>query len=157
MNSKSFLAIFSLFILIGCFSSRVQMYPVDGPLSTQRPLPVVRAKKTGLMSGTFSLVLPGGEVCQGPWSVVRPVKGQTSEGQSESSNERDLTGAWNSIYGTGFYVANVLGARQYGRAKLIGNRGSIVYLEIYCGEVKNSPVLGVAQDNNGNTFKVIFA
>jgi hypothetical protein len=157
MSAKSLLAVFSLFILIGCFSARVLMYPVDGPLSTQRPLPVVRAKKTGLMSGTFSLVLPGGEVCQGPWSLVRPVNGQHSEGQSESSSERDLSGAWNSIYGAGFYVANVLGARQYGRAKLIGNRGSIVFLEMYCGEVKNAPVLGVAQDNDGNTFKVIFA
>lgn len=150
-------AVAGITLLTGCsFSAKVQMYPVKGPLSTKKPLPVIVAKRTGLTSGTFSLVLPSGEKCQGSWSLVRPVKTRVVAGHTESPTEHDLSPAWDSIYGTGFYVANVLGARQYGRAKLVGEQGSIVYLEMYCSEVVHSPVLGVAQDTQGNTFKVVF-
>jgi hypothetical protein len=158
MSIQTSLALIGTSLLLGCsFSASVQLYPVQGPLATQTPLPVLNATKTGLTSGHFSLVLPGGEICQGPWSLVRPVLAPGGGGQTESPNEHQLSSAWDSIHGAGFYVAQVLGARQYGRAKLVGAQGSIIYLEIYCSDVQNSPVLGVAQDNRGNTFKVTFS
>jgi hypothetical protein len=157
MSIKSLVIGVGISLMIGCsFSSRVQLYPIQGPLSTQRPLPVIVGEKTGLTSGTFSLVLPNGEKCNGPWSLVIPLPNPNGGSSVEAIPERDLSSVWDSIYGAGFYVANVIGARQYGRSKLVGDHGAVVFLEMYCNEGANSPVLGVAQDNSGNTYKLSF-
>jgi hypothetical protein len=155
MHIKSFIACAGIFILVGC-SATFHLYPVQGPLSNQKPSPVLVGVKTGFASGTLSIILPGGESCAGPWSLVRPLQGKGSDDQVKSPTEHDLSSTWDSIFGSGFYVANVLGARQYARSILIGNQGSTVYLELYSSEVEHSPVLGVAQDNKGNTYKVTF-
>lgn len=72
-----------------------------------------------------------------------------------------LQSEWDSIYGKGFYVAHVLGARLYAQATLRGNRGTVVDVEMYRsvteddpGHEERGPVRGVAQDNHGNTYKI---
>jgi hypothetical protein len=135
--------------MCGCVY-HARFYPVRGPLAMQTPIPVPRAKLTGpFNSGSISLTLPDGEVCKGRWHAA----------SAPASNS--LQSAWDSVYGQGFYVAHVLGARYYAEATLRGNRGTVLNVEMYRSETSDDPghdergpVLGVARDNHGNTFKI---
>lgn len=119
------------------------LYPVKGPLAGQQPVPVILAKATGVTSGTISFLLPTGESCAGAWAPVAP--GQVVN---------DLAPAWDSVFGEGNYVARVLGAKWHGRATIRGDQGTVVLIEFYRDTVQDSPLLGIAKDNNGNIYKV---
>ena len=56
-------------------STTATIYPVDGPLSKQQPLPVLTASVDGIMGNTggISLTLPDGEHCTGKWSSIAPM------------------------------------------------------------------------------------
>jgi len=68
-----------------------------------------------------------------------------------------LSVAWDRVYGEGFIVANILGNPVFARAVLAGTKGTILNVE-FCvptpGQMTN--VKGVAVDNYGNIFKLIF-
>jgi hypothetical protein len=53
----------------GC-SSAPNLYPVNGPLSEVKPLPVSRARVDGILgnSGRLALTMPDGERSTGQWS-----------------------------------------------------------------------------------------
>ena len=72
----------------------------------------------------------------------------------------NLSAEWDTVYGTGFYVANVLGTRLYARAVLTGNRGTTLNVELYKPDkVENTTIgaiKGVAKDDKGNIYKVAF-
>jgi hypothetical protein len=70
---------------------------------------------------------------------------------SDSVNH-DLASVWDSVYGTGHYVAHVLGSTSHFRADLKGSRGTTLIMETNVDP--ESPPEGVAQDSNGDTFKV---
>lgn len=127
---------------LGC-SVPLHLYPVKGPLTDQKSVSVITAKATGLTSGTISFSLPTGETFKGPWRPILP--GQV---------DNNLSTTWDSIYGTGFYVANVLGSRQHATAVISGTRGMVYHLELFKNSAKSSPLLGIATDTNGNTYKV---
>jgi hypothetical protein len=154
-------SIFPLFataaLLAGCISLSVPggFSPVQGPLSQQSPLPTYSAKMSGILSGTISVILANGEVCQGSWTFVSKTPPDTkSNANAASPVPRDLTADWDLVYGPGFYSAHVVGNKLYARATLTGNNGSIMYVELSNETNTRGNTKGVARDNHGNIFKV---
>jgi len=135
-------------LLSGCVSLTVPggFSPVQGPLAQQNAVPAYAAKMSGLLSGTISVVLANGEVCQGPWAFVST----TSSGPAPI----DMAADWDLVYGSGYYVAHVVGNRLYARATLTGNMGTIVNVELSNETNTRGNTKGAAVDNHGNVFKV---
>jgi len=158
---KSFLVSLLLCVstLSGCATAR--FYPVQGPLSTQTPVPVYVAKFSGAFnSGNLSVVLANGEVCKGRWATVPRPNASSDAAAASAVPANNLSAEWDTVYGTGFYVAHVLGARLYARAALTGNRGTTLNVELYKpDQVENatvSAIKGVAKDDKSNIYKVAF-
>jgi hypothetical protein len=124
------------------------LYPVQGSLSTQNPVPIYKVTISGLLaSGTLSATLQDGEVCSGSWTPVR----------QDDPSAGSMSGEWDSVYGSGFFEGNVLGSRVFARAALTGTKGTILNVELYDptpGVFAN--VKGIAKDNKGNVFKLTF-
>ena len=159
MKSRLVLWLLCVPMLSGCATAR--LYPVQGPLSTQTPVPVYVAKFTGAFnSGNFSVVLADGEVCKGRWATVPRPNNASEATAASAAPANNLSAEWDTVYGTGFYVAHVLGARLYARADLTGSRGTILNVELYKSDkVENATVgaiKGVAKDDKGNIYKVAF-
>jgi len=63
------------------------------------------------------------------------------------------------VYGAGFYVAHVLGSQLFGQGRVTGTRGTVLDVEFFRPAAgPNTPLIvrGVAKDNQGNLFKVVF-
>src|ERR1700679_3702524 len=124
------------------------LYPVQGSLSTQNPVPIYKITLSGLLaSGTLSATLQDGEACSGSWAPVR----------QDDPSAGSMSGACDSVYGAGFFVGNVLGNPVFARAVLTGTKGTILNVEFYDptpGVVAS--VKGIAKDNKGNVFKLPF-
>ena len=163
MKSKLCFIMLGLSMMLGC-TGKVQFYPVQGPLSEQKPLPVLTAKATGAFrSGDFSVVLSDGEVCKGRWAQVRPTKVSKDAITATVATTDDMSSVWDTVYGQGFYVAHVLGAQLYVQAVLTGDRGTVVHVELYRpegghvgSETSTGTGKGVAKDNKGNIYKLVF-
>jgi hypothetical protein len=142
------LLVFIVVLLSGC-SATAHLYPVQGPLSAKTPPPVLTAKFTGgVNSGTVSLVGPGGEAANGGWARV-PASAPAVDG---------MPALWDTIYGSGFYTAHVLGAGLYANAVITGKLGTVYNLEFYSADTrrKSVQIRGVAKDSAGNVYKVVF-
>jgi len=117
------------------------------------------AKITGAFTpGTISFVLSDGEVCKGRWIIVNPV--QAPKGVPVAAAPANgMASVWDSIYGPGYYVSRVLGARYYAQAVVAGNRGSVLNVEMYrpvdstAGDIGS--IKGVAKDNKDNIYKLV--
>ena len=124
------------------------LYPVHGPLSAETPAPVYSVRFSGIWkSGTMSATLQDGEVCSGSWAAVP---------QDDPSANR-MAAEWDSVYGSGFFVANVLGKPVFARATLSGTKGTTLSVELYDSTPGTmASAEGVAKDNKGNIFKLTF-
>jgi hypothetical protein len=128
----------------------------------ERPAPVLQAKMTGSFTpGNFSAVLRDGEVCKGHFTVVRSGAIPKNTTADNAQVEGPLSSVWDSVYGPGFYVAHVLGARYYARTVATGTRGTTLKVEIYRPVsveegTQVASIKGVARDSAGNTYKVVF-
>jgi hypothetical protein len=146
-----------ILVTVGC-SHKYQFYPVEGPLSAQTPLPVLVAKMTGgLTSGSISVVLSDGEVCQGRWAQVPRVKVAKGANTATVPEANAMASVWDAVYGPGYYVSHVLGATN-AHATASGERGTVLNVELNArseGE-KNVVVKGIAKDNKGNIYKVVY-
>jgi hypothetical protein len=134
-----------------------RLYPVQGPLSAQAPTPVFFAKIT---PAAFSVVLSGGELCKGRRTQVAPT--QAPKGANVASVQitaGDMSSVWDSVYGPGYYVAHVLGSYYYYESVATGNRGTVIYVELYLDDSESHgkyySFKGVARDNKGNIYKLI--
>jgi len=71
-----------------------------------------------------------------------------------------MSSIWDTVYGSGFYVSHVLGTRLYVQAVIPGNRGTVLNLEMYRPEERESNIIGaikgVAKDNKNNIYKLVF-
>lgn len=151
------------FLLVSCHAT-ARFYPVQGPLASQTPPPVLVGRVSGAFySGSMTVKGIQGQVFRGRWEAVkRPNTSTTTPPSPPTDNE--MAPLWDSIYGNGFYVAHVLGMRLYGRGSLTGNGGSTLKVEFYRpqegdGSAGNSgagSVKGVAKDDQGNVYKVTF-
>jgi hypothetical protein len=139
----------------GC-STTATLYPVEGPMSQQSPLPVITATADGMTgnTGDISLILPDGEVCKGRWSSIAPMSVRYSAASASGTATSGLSSAWATVYGSGFSIANLPGVNK-GEAMLVGDRGRVIQVEFYTGSGTANGV-GVAKDHKGNIFKVIF-
>jgi hypothetical protein len=138
----------SLIVSTGC-STSANLYPVRGPLSEHKPLPVITAKVSGITgnTGSISLTLPDGEVCKGTWS--------SATGMSASFGTVNLFSQYGSTLGSGFSVGNVPSVNR-GKAIeaiIIGEKGTVMEVEFYTGSGTGDG-FGFAKDNHGNLFNV---
>lgn len=159
---KLVLALLCAFTLCGC-TATARLYPVQGPLSSQTPVPVYVAKfsATSFYSGTFSAVLHDGEVFKGRWDTVRRPNSSKTAASIVDPPTGSMAADWDTLYGPGFYVGHVLGARLYERAVVTGNRGTILTMEIYKPDIQTDNasvglIRGVAKDTKDNLYKLAF-
>ena len=160
MKSKLYFVLLGVSMMLGC-TRTVRFYPVQGPLAAQTPPPVQVAKLTGAFrSGNISVTLNDGEVCKGRWTMV-PRPHTTQAANTASAPPTPLLSVWDTVYGQGFYVSHVLGARLYARAVLTGDRGTTLNVEMYRPESGRErdgldAIKGVARDNKDNIYKLVF-
>jgi hypothetical protein len=155
LKAQLWFAVFGSFLMVGC-SATARLYPVQGPLMSQAPVPVFTGKFTGaLNAGNISFVLSNGEVCQGRWTRIVPVKGAQGAQSAPPPASPGMPAIWDQIYGPGYYVSHVLGMRLHGQASITGNRGTVLTVEFYRPDAVPE-ILGVAKDSNGNVFKMTF-
>lgn len=143
------------FALAGC-STTATLFPVEGPLSKQVPLPMLQARVDGITgnTGDISMELPDGDKCLGKWSSIAPQSVGFSTGAALGAGRTPLGPAWGRVFGAGFSVANVPGVNR-GEAMLACASGTVIQVEFFTGS-GTANGSGVAQDNVGNTFKVLF-
>jgi hypothetical protein len=152
------LALLSLvFVLTGC-SIRLRFYPVQGPVAAATPnqifLGTITAASTfNPRSGGFSATLANGETFHGSWSMVR-ASGKDNNLPPALAGTQDIRGAWDAVYEKGFFVAHVLGQPEYGRSVSTGSKGTKLQVEIFSPGTTGGETRAVAQDSNGNIYKV---
>ncbi len=161
MKIKLGFLLLGISMMFGC-TRTARFYPVQGPLTSQTPLPVPVAKVTfGVNPGNLSVVLTDGEICRGRWQVVP--RGQVPTGATATGAPATISmqSEWDTVYGAGFYVAHVLGARFYARTTATGDRGTVLNVEMYRPENVEeggnliAVVKGVAKDNKDNIYKLV--
>jgi hypothetical protein len=152
---KTFASAVAVAVIAAC-STTATLYPVDGPLSRQQPLPVLTAVVDGITGNTggISLSLPDGELCTGKWSSIAPMSVGFSTASASGSATGGMASVWATVYGSGFSVGNLPGVNK-GEAMLVGDRGTVIQIEFYTGS-GTANGSGVARDNKGNVFKVLF-
>ena len=140
---KQILCLLITFTLITSCGVTLDLYPVEGPLSSQIPVRVIKAKATNVISnsGKISLTLQDGEYCEGRWS--------TTAGHG-SSNNRSLLLDYGQELGL-----SARGNENRGYAMLLGTNGTSIECEFLTG-AGTAHGFGVAKDNKGNIFKVLF-
>jgi len=163
MKATVILILLAFFLMVGC-TATARLYPVQGPLSLQTPLPVFAGKLQGAInSGNVSFVMSDGEVCRGRWTRVVPVQAPnsaTAAGAPASAGTPATGGmpsVWDAVYGSGFYVAHVLGDQYYAQGVITGDRGTVVDVEFYHADRPSTHIAGVARDSKGNIYKMVFA
>jgi len=147
MILKLTLSGFMLFLIVAC-TATISLYPVEGPLSVQRPLPVLKATASGIMgnSGSITMVAPDGEQFNGKWS--------SAAGSGVSFGTMSLFSQYATIYGSGFSTSPGRGQNP-GRAFLVGDRGTTIDAEFVTG-AGTANGFGFAKDNRGNVYRILF-
>jgi len=134
-------------LLAGC-STSISMFPAQGPLRNDTPNPVLIASADGITSnsGRFTVTYPNGDECVGRWASLAP--------QMVSTGWGSLFTKHGSITGVSFSTTNMPGINR-GEAMAVCKSGNRLQVEFYTGSGTASG-LGVASDDNGNVFKLIF-
>ena len=132
-------------LLTGCVGPSGHLYPIQGPLAAQTPLPIYPLK-VSIVEGTITTTLQNGEVCQGRWSMLPP--------DNPASNA--MSAQWDAVYGQGFFIAHILGKTGLSSGIATGPQGTTLNVEIYGPDLANANLSGVAQDNRGNIYKLTF-
>ena len=143
MTPRLFLAIIIAGASTGCAVGGIHLYPV-GASSAGQP-------QKSILSGsiiyapvfaTISFRLQDGEKFSGPCTFGSP-----------AGVNDDLKATWDSVYGQGDYLAHVVGSGTHCTATLTGSKGTVFHIESY-NETAETPVKGIAQDSNGNIYKL---
>ncbi len=126
-------------------SQTVTMYPVQGPLAAQRPLPVVTAKADGITgnTGNLTMIFRAGEFCQGKWSSAAP--------QQMSITSASLFTTYGPVAGYAVTAGNVPGVNR-GEAFVACDRGTTMQVEFFTGS-GTANGYGVAKDSANNVYK----
>jgi len=159
MKARFAPALLCVCMLSGCYLNG-RLYPVQGPASAQTPPPIYAARISGgFRSGTFTATLQNGEHCTGRWAQVstKPTSHQTS---NPTLSPADISKAWDTVYGPGFYTAHVLGAPIHIHGVVNGDKGTVLQVDAYrnpgAGEDALESRKGIAFDTNTNIYKLIF-
>ena len=146
MNRKTSAGLLLLILsaISGC-SAKVSLFPVSGPLSDEKPLPVLTATAEGITgnTGPISLNTPRGDTCVGRWSSVAPT--YVASGT--------LFGQYGGM--AGFSVSGIQPGVNKGQAFLTCATGTTFEAEFFTGS-GTANGYGVAKDSNGNVYKMLF-
>jgi hypothetical protein len=139
-------------------ASAQKLYPVRGPLAAKTP-PVVIAghiRRPMFSLGSVFFLLkswsfPGGETLDGKCVQVKASSLNSAKLGTPSSYppQPDLASAWDAVFGQGYFVAHVMG-NTIGQGIFKGNQGTVLQVESLNGQQ------GVAVDNKGNIFKLVW-
>ena len=156
MTKRVFVGMASIAWLLGACSTTASLFPIDGPLSKQVPLPVLVARVDGILGNTggIKLTMPDGEVCSGKWSSIAPTSSSISTGFGSASFSNGMQTAWATAFGTSITSAIVPGVNR-GEAMLVGASGTVMQVLFFTGSGTANGT-GVATDNKGNSYKVLF-
>ena len=146
--------------IAGC-SATERLYPVQGPLAAQRPLPVYVATMDGVVSGNIRTILNTGEVCAGTWSRVVRVSSSDAADAVIDVPPVTLSEQWDGVYGAGYYTAHIVDAPSHAHSVVSGSRGPVLYVEfVKLTDIgrRSGPgsIVGIAKDNRGNVFRLTF-
>ena len=125
------------------------LYPVQGPLSKETTPPNYTATLNGsvLPSGTITVHIAPRVTCPGDWKAI----------SQDDPTARQMSVEWDEVYGSGYFVANVLGKRTFARSVLTCTNAEKLNLEFLVVEPGNpSSTIGVVSDGTGNIFKLSF-
>jgi hypothetical protein len=125
------------------------LYPVQGPLSKESTPPIYAVTMNGsfLPSGSVTVHIPPGITCPGDWKAI----------SQDDPTARQMSVKWDDVYGSGYFVANVLGKRTFARSVLTCTNAEKLNLEFLVVEPgKPSSTVGVVSDGTGNIFKLSF-
>ena len=117
-------------------------------------MPTYTAKMSGLLSGTISVTLANGEVCQGPWAFVPTTSAGPRDINAAGADIPNMAADWDFVCGPNYYLAHVVGNKLFARATLTGHMGTIINVELSNETNTRGKTKGVAIDNHGNAFKV---
>ena len=73
-------------------------------------------------------------------------------------NSGDMASVWDLVYGPGYFIAHVLGARLYAQAAITGSRGTALNVEFYRPNPGGEQIriFGVAKDSKDGVYKMVF-
>jgi hypothetical protein len=144
------LLIFAYAMLGGCaVMVPGHLYPVQGPLSKESTPPIYTATLNGgvLPSGSITVHIASTITCTGDWKAI----------SRDDPSASQMSVAWDEVYGSGYFVANVLGKRTFSRSVLTCTNAEKLNLEFLVAErAKPSSTIGVVSDGAGNIFKLSF-
>jgi len=159
MKAKLVLSLFALYVCIitaNDYAFGQKLYPVQGPLATQTPQPVLtgQIRRPMFSAGPVFLLLKSwtvadGEVLQGKPKTVKATSVNMPPAEACDPPQPNLAFAWDAVYGQGFFVARILG-KNIGQAVFTGSQGTVLQVESLDG--RN----GVAVDNKGNMYKLVW-
>jgi hypothetical protein len=143
MTLRLSLAIAFVCVSTACAVGGIHLYPVQASSVGQPQRPILSGTiiYAGL-SATISVRLPDGEKLHGACTF----------GSAAGVND-DLKDPWDSVYGQGDYLAHVVGSPVHCTATLTGTKGTVFHVESY-NEAAGAPLKGIAQDSNGNLYKL---
>ncbi len=163
MNFKQAFITLGISLLVGCTPpiayTTSYLFPIHGPLSTSKPIPVIPVTFTNdsrngvglIMAGDISFSLPSGESFSGRWSREGYINSDPIA--LAQQRETDISAAWDTVYGEGYYIADVLGSLIHARAILKGSNGNSIQIEF--NSAQPWPTRGVARDDQGNIYKLV--
>jgi len=124
------------------------MVPVAGPLSEQKPVPVVKVRADGILgnSGKITFLLPPDDPCEGRWA--------SAAGQDLTIASGNLISQYGATYLNGYSLSTGRGQNP-GRALATCKTGRVVDLEFVTG-AGTAHGFGIGKDNQQNIFKFVF-
>lgn len=134
-------------LLIAC-SMVASLVPVEGPLSLLRPVPIYKIKAGGTMSGGGKLsVIMDKETCEGRWATA-------SDGPAVTFAAGNLISQYGSAYLSGYSVSQG-GGKSPGQGAMTCADGRVIQAE-FLSSGSTGHGFGIAKDNQGNVYKLIF-
>lgn len=142
------------------------LYPIQGPLAAQVPTPVFKGQIRRPMFSAGppflllkSWTLTNGEVVtlQGKVTVAKasPPNIKALGDRSSYPPQPNLAFAWDAVYGEKYYVSRILGRNLY-QAVFIDKLGTVLQAESLGYRFGVPTGDGVAVDNNGNIYKIVW-
>jgi hypothetical protein len=148
---KTVISLIAVFTVLGGCAVMVpgHLYPVQGPLSKLSTPPTYQVSMNGsfLPSGSLTVHMAQGIDCSGDWKAV----------SQQDPTAKQMSAEWDAVYGSGYFVANVLGQRTFARSTPTctdSGKLSLEFLVVHPGVP--SSTIGVASDGQGNVFKLTF-
>ena len=148
---KTTIPLIAVFTALGGCAVMVpgHLYPVQGPLSKLSVPPTYEVSMNGsfLPSGSLKVKMAQGVTCSGDWKAV----------SQQDPSAQQMSAEWDAVYGSGYFVANVLGKRTFARSSPTctdSGKLNLEFLVVHPGVP--SSTIGVVSDGQGNVLKLTF-